>query len=861
MAQTGRETNSQLVDTPAKLSANWGGYLHYKHKTLLPSNVLTFPTRNCFIPINDKVVPRLGSSSLGTLAENIAYEVTYPIDGRYKKFSSKSGQIVEIRTYIASVAETPLTLFRTYEFLYTNETTGEQTWVTFFNSVVDTLPSNIPGGKRVYFTEWSDIEQHKNRLVWVDGTNIREWSGGIGVITNITGNDVTIDGTSWGALGFDDGTIYANGVSHTITSWNGGTSATITLNNVTGMAVGDVVVGGVLSRSVSGATNNEVTAFHYVKTIKNHVVYGNFSSPILFGANSNNIESSALKTSFNGAQDDLIITDGDQYTGTARTTIKLSIVDVVEPPLRIYAPGDGETIGDNLVFSGTHTGTTRDKYVIVVATPGPIQTVNIFINGVSFATGVVTSTITPANPYTLTNGMSFYFIQAAGPVQVHAVNTGWELNVGGVDQYSVYINNSDTPTVTNDADTPYVYNGVTFSFSSPDGHTLGDTWDILLEPAVTQAWWDFYQSSPVRRPYQAFTIFLAANFWTMDIQEDTLYINDQWGRWGYLTFQLSADLLSETVLLTPLKYTTALRVLYPYSIGQMEDYLVFITSEKKLQMIGRKKFLQLPQSEYLSDPVDLDFQRCSFKGGSIEYWAKKLWLSSPDQGIMLCYDNVRKYWQPPQEIPTTGILSVVLEAIEPEASGLSPFTGIDRLIAHSSTQSGTNTLFKGKNDNGHAFTLQIRTGYLSYGNRWQSKIANMTFIEGGMNGNPSITLSLICGMEGCEGGNTHTVVPVLCVPPGDPSLGKSVFGAHPFGNDNALSEMPYFREIYPFQPLGFYFAAIDLLCESLDQDWYLISVGTNAVNGPSGNDELQNQEGVNFETGEVLDENLLGGML
>ena len=90
-------------------------------------------------------------------------------------------------------------------------------------------------------------------------------------------------------------------------------------------------------------------------------------------------------------------------------------------------------------------------------------------------------------------------------------------------------------------------------------------------------------------------MFLPSNFWTMDIQENVMYLNDARGNWSYLDLVLSADLLTETVIVQPLKQTTSSRALFPYMVGHFDNYISYVTENKTLDLIGRRKFLELPQ--------------------------------------------------------------------------------------------------------------------------------------------------------------------------------------------------------------------------------------------------------------------------
>ena len=64
-------------------------------------------------------------------------------------------------------------------------------------------------------------------------------------------------------------------------------------------------------------------------------------------------------------------------------------------------------------------------------------------------------------------------------------------------------------------------------------------------------------------------------------------------------------------------------------IGYSDNEILFVTEDKRLDMIGRKKFVELPQVGYLSDDVKYDFLESSFTKGSIEFTDMRIFITSP----------------------------------------------------------------------------------------------------------------------------------------------------------------------------------------------------------------------------------------
>lgn len=430
-------------------------------------------------------------------------------------------------------------------------------------------------------------------------------------------------------------------------------------------------------------------------------------------------------------------------------------------------------------------------------------------------------------PITLTDGLTIQFSNFFG----HTVGDSFQLtiNEGGIDTFQWQKDggafSASTP-ITAGAFQP-LSDGVQIKFLNAQGHTVGDYWDITAIPEVTRAWVNFYYALPVRRPGEGYIFRLPSNFWTMDTQEESMYVNGSYGEWGVIDTVLSADLQSETVSYTPLKQTGANKVLYPYLTGHTSDKLVYIDTDHNLNTIGREQFLEKPQTGYWSDPVKLDFDACSFIGGRIKYVNKRLYISSPQDGLMHCLDTFKGYWQPPKTFPEMGLLSIV---------------GND-LVAHSNIRNQSFTVFTNKaGDNGQAYGVEIRTPYTAFGGRWRSKYANQSFVEGYITGNPKLIQSLYLGVGGCGGIFPHDVGPIVCVIPDRAPFGEGSFGSHSFGSDAAV-EGSYFNEIYKkYAPvLQYYFISFGLTCIAKSHTWSMLGMAVNGMTSQTGNNALVNK--------------------
>lgn len=953
-----------LLDKPVQPFNNFNGYFHKKDRTLLPLNVLTFPTINVFMPDGDKIVPRLGEK----IFEQDNERQNSGMIGHFKKYKNVAGVEMEMRVWndnsmtltgisgvfspganitgassgataqIDKVQGSKITFSNLVGTFTGGETVnsigglgvisvykGDVIEVSIDDVFVQITPNintlekgvnNLPDELSTliyYFDQWVDtnldpsLSINTNRAIWVMGLNkIRSWTGGIANIGTIVVNTSieTEDGLTWASKGFPSpanggsNKIVVNGVSYTITG--GWDTDTLTLSSTSGMTSGDLAFSGIQEITPSTLTN---FTFDVISCFKNYPCYGDWNLQKFAMANNFNRPASESITSSQAVQNDLVL-DDSPYTGSGRHVYRVTI-DSVNPNIEeqtFYGGGLNDAQFNTSAYSGTPgatnfyninyladflllvptaggawangetvTGGTSNAQGIVVTsfivggntTYGiKMVTGNGFKNGenitgsatvaivkvptqaqfqdwiqysknnvvVNIDSGSGSMAIAPlqsASPITLSDGLTIRF----GNFQGHTPGDSIQLikNDGGADTFQWQIDGA-TPVATFvpiTGSSQSLSDGISITFTSPTGHAVGDYWDITVDQNIggntDNAYANFYYGIP-RKPGEGYIGQLPANFWAMKPQEGNMYINDASGKWGYLETKLSADLQSETIEYVPLKQASRNKVLYPYLLGYKDNDIAYITEDKNLDFIGRKELIELPQVSHLSDPVRFDFLAASFRNGTMEFNSLRLYITSPENLLMFCWDVSQNYWQPPQLIPENCILSEIGQ----------------NLISHSNIRNITNTLFVNKNDNGSAFPIRIRTGYHTFGERWQKDKASMMFIEGYMDGNPSLTARVFQDVNGCSGIVQSLVEPVYCRVSDQAPLGFGSYGSHSYGSDEGGELIPYFWWIGVGQsPFEFYMAALDLECNSKDPTFEIVSMGLNAVAAETNNSKLK----------------------
>ena len=78
-------------------------------------------------------------------------------------------------------------------------------------------------------------------------------------------------------------------------------------------------------------------------------------------------------------------------------------------------------------------------------------------------------------------------------------------------------------------------------------------------------------------------------------------------KWGYLDTELSSDLPNEAIKICTTKkhQHKKVDVIDPYMIGYSDNEILFVTEDKRLDMIGRRSLLNYHKVGYLSDDIEI----------------------------------------------------------------------------------------------------------------------------------------------------------------------------------------------------------------------------------------------------------------
>lgn len=812
-----------LSDQPATLFASFIGYLRHADATTIPKNALTYPSQNCFVPMRDKIVPRGGSTPLGAPFTAGKF---WPVVGHKKSFGTMGGVNVEVRVSRSDNGN----LNDIIEVLYPNPLTGANQWYPISTGIWGVLPSTLsawnsvpPGAHEYYMDSWFDTNLNParslnvSRLIWTNGLSyIFSWIGAIAPIADVSGSIASnyYLTTSFGTVVFEPLFPGAYTTGEVITGSTSGATAVVhsfaIVNSVSTLATirnspTNFVPGETLTGGTSGYTSL-VTSYTPPPTTWGSL---GFLDPSISG------ESPYIN--INGTA---YVVNSGWSTNTIDTINPFNPTVAVGSVAFSYPRADASTVPLDVCRGNQgymYYGWWKSRRYFQSNAFGHDASASI-TNTTAILNDLVASLPVGAGSHVF----RILITSAGAPDQFQ-----WQFDGGAPVATGVAI--------TGGAQTLTAPGGhsVTIQFGATTGHTVGDEWDIEVDQAVTQAWTNFYYTLPVRKPGEGYTYNLPSNFWTMEPQEAEMYVNTTYGEWGYIETKLSANLQSESARYVPLKQAAASKVIWPYMIGHTDNSLIYVTDNKKLDQISRQKFLELPQIGNLSNLVQLDFNECDFVAGSMEYFDKKTLINSPNQRKMLVYDNLQKYWQPPQVIPENGILSVIG----------------NQLITHSSIRNQTFNIWVDDTqdgDNGVVYTVLARTAYAADSGRWGNSFSTFSFVEGYVLNKPPMDMNIYLDINGSSGIRSHRVRPVLGKLPDTGPLGEGYNGEHQLGSDSYDPDPHFFELDKKSTPLkmSYHFLSMEMVCTAKNHSYEWLSLGVNRVVDNTGNNDLIPKEDI-----------------
>lgn len=791
------------------LQTNFREYQNCDDVTTVSGNILVPPSQNVLITgVQQRCIEsRAGYSLLGRART----QTGYGIRSWYDDFVNNIGVKLPIREFGLIAGDSKMEVF------YNND------WQPLFGN------QNAP--HEFYFTEFYDDTTLLPILVMVGGTDqVNYWNGGISIVTSTTATTVSIQDQII-PLGFTPtGTFYIGTTVYSYTGFSGNQFTGVTPNptGTTGGILTQPIITTQLQRL--GQTLSNIPTLDIVTTLDNHVIYGSYQSRTLYFSNTLQKTAQANFTTVSTNLNDITISG--TYSGTTDDTIKIEIDTVPPSPVYTYSV---ITAGDStdVTFTGTYSGPGRSQYSVTIDGAG---TYAWFLNGAlqAFAQAI------PVNPGTsvlLANGISVVF--GSGTAGQYTVGNAFNLSIGnaangtnGGDTYRWYLNGvvqaSGVPT-----SSPLIYNGVTFTFGSYVGHTLGSYWEIQVLPAIVLPFADVYYGVPNRLPGQGGTPKLDSPPVSLNVQERFCEATSRNGIFTVFNFTLSSDLLTEAITQQNQKTTPTNKIIRQSLTFNTKNKLAFINVENQLARLGRVQDIFGEQTvEIVSRKVQNDFTKAPFVvntdgngNGSIGYADNKIWVTCPALSKTWFYEDLPEleFWQAPM-IGSFSHISVI--------NG--------QVCAHSAISDETYVLFSASNDNGYPFTAIASFPYISsaFNNYTQAPITferrdvmkeyQTLFVEAYKTNNTNMYAHINFDFGGCTDIKEFLLDPIVCTPSDRASLGKGKLGLHGLGND-PVPQYTKFRHTNSLGVKNCYEAQVIFFTNNIDNYFKLVSFGLNAT--------------------------------
>ena len=399
--------------------------------------------------------------------------------------------------------------------------------------------------------------------------------------------------------------------------------------------------------------------------------------------------------------------------------------------------------------------------------------------------------------FTVSTDLSAFTFNANAPVvQVVRTNankpaSGYTSDTIAVLQNHVYIGSHSSSVVYMSQSDDYT----DFSFSSPRLPTEG--WQFVLDN---------------------FNIGFATNIGGNGLESIVMFAENDWV-YRVEFEQLGDASVLETAKIRPIIVSSGQGAISQELIGKMGNSIVFINTFKELLELGQFENYNALEQVPLSDPIKPDFLAADFTGGKILFWKNNLYITAPVSLKMFILSfressqGIRRFWQPPQVLPT---------------GQLTDYGG--NLIGHSGYVLESYTLFTGSNDNGQAILFKAHFGYNNHGAREKLKNFNTYFTELYISGDADITHKIVYEYLGAKtikeftyssGETTFIFQPNLSASLGVNALGTSPLGAY----ITDLTTLQKYRRFKRVTPVDCFEYQVRYECENLDGKFQILSHG------------------------------------
>jgi hypothetical protein len=341
-----------------------------------------------------------------------------------------------------------------------------------------------------------------------------------------------------------------------------------------------------------------------------------------------------------------------------------------------------------------------------------------------------------------------------------------------------------------------------------------------------------YSSSATRQVGEGGSLILDQNLVAFNVQgsdkDATMYVSagtDYWYKIVFTDLVTVVGVSGQTLGAVPIKTGKRQGAKSQAMVSSMKNNTIAVSNEPTIDLMGviENYFTEI-QTANLSDPIKLDVDSYDFTDGSIFYFKYNIYVAVPAEGLVLVYNLATESWEAPQILP------------------ISRFYIVDgELYGHSYQTSESYKLFTGYADRvypgfvGHPIQAKWVFSYQNYGVRDRLKSANYLYVEGYINQNTIVDVTLTYELDGCATTRTFEIDgadrAIVCIPPSVGALGKQSLGKQKLGGAGVTSIQnlpPKVRVEKSFNNKDFFESSVTFEVFGTDNRFELLAFGLNA---------------------------------
>ena len=240
----------------------------------------------------------------------------------------------------------------------------------------------------------------------------------------------------------------------------------------------------------------------------------------------------------------------------------------------------------------------------------------------------------------------------------------------------------------------------------------GDKTNKLVYMSKSNDFTDVSYTKPLRLPTEGadFSLDSTPTAFVPDGGPGEFHIHGRKNDIYSITFELSADLSGENVVIKKLPTATGQAAVNQGAVVRIKNAIAFMSFEQVIDTVGRILAIDTPTSKPISYNIKDDLSSYDVTDANGLFYQNQILMALPKEGKVIIYDTEQQIWQPPHNLPIGKLALIDIDN-----------SGTQVLCGHSSIGNETYRLYDGYNDNGAPIAIEMRFGYENYGTRFGEK--------------------------------------------------------------------------------------------------------------------------------------------